>query len=148
VRVIVTLPWGDRLGGAEALLQTVLDGVHCSGHEIGLVFLQDGPWPAELRKAGFHVEVLRAGRLREPRQAVGTVIALARIFRRRQPDVILNWLAKTHLYGAPAAMLAGMTRRLVWWQHLIPDGHWLDRCATALPARAVICCSEAAARAP
>jgi len=147
LRVIVTLPWGERLGGAEALLQTVLDGAHATGHDIELVFFGDGAWPAELRQAGFRVEVLSAGRLREPRRALRTVIALARIFRRRQPDLIVNWLAKTHLYGAPAAMLAGMTRRLVWWQHLIPDGHWLDRCATALPARAVICCSAAAARA-
>ncbi len=69
------------------------------------------------------------------------------MIRRRQPDVILNWAAKTQLYGAPAAMLAGMGDRVVWWQQLIPTGHWLDRCATALPAAAVGCYSEAAARA-
>jgi glycosyltransferase involved in cell wall biosynthesis len=36
---------------------------------------------------------------------------------------------------------------VVWWQQLIPDGHWLDRCATALPAAAVGCYSQAAAQA-
>ncbi len=69
------------------------------------------------------------------------------MIRRRQPDVILNWAAKTQLYGAPAALLCGMGDRVVWWQQLIPTGHWLDRCATALPTAAVGCYSEAAARA-
>jgi glycosyltransferase involved in cell wall biosynthesis len=143
----VTVPWGERLGGAEALLQTVLDGAHESGHELELVFLQAGPWPQELREAGFRVEVLAAGRLRELWRWAATVIALARILRARRPDLLLDWAAKTHLYGAPAALLAGMGGRVLWWQHLIADGHWLDRCATALPARGVLCCSAAAARA-
>ncbi|HVR05492.1 MAG TPA: glycosyltransferase [Solirubrobacteraceae bacterium] len=147
MRIIVTLPWGERLGGAEAMMQMVLDGAQASPHELELVFLAPGPWPRELREAGFRVEVLTAGRLREPRRWAATVLALARIFRARRPDLILNWAAKTHLYGAPAALLAGMAGRVLWWQQLIPDGHWLDRCATALPARAVLCYSAAAARA-
>ncbi|HXA53315.1 MAG TPA: glycosyltransferase [Solirubrobacteraceae bacterium] len=147
LRIVVTVPWGERLGGAETLLQTVLDGVHESAHELELVFLQPGAWPRELREAGFRVEVLAAGRLREPWRWAATVIALARILRDRRPDLLLDWAAKTHLYGAPAALLAGMGGKVVWWQHLIADGHWVDRCATALPARAVLCCSAAAARA-
>lgn len=147
MRIVVTVPWGERLGGAEELLQTVLDGARESGHELELVFLGPGPWPIELREAGFRVDVLCAGRLREPRRWAGTVVALARILRARRPDLIVNWAAKTHLYGAPAAVLAGMAGRVTWWQHLIADGHWIDRCATVLPARAVFCCSTAAARA-
>ncbi len=53
MRILVTVPWGERLGGAEAMLQTVLDGAEAGGHELELVFLQDGPWPRELRAAGF-----------------------------------------------------------------------------------------------
>jgi glycosyltransferase involved in cell wall biosynthesis len=147
VRILITLPWGQRLGGAEAMLQMALEGAREHGHTLEPVFFEPGPWQQELSEAGLRVTVLPAGRLREAHRWAATVVRLARMMRRRQPDVILNWAAKTQLYGAPAAMLAGMADRVVWWQQLIPTGHWLDRCATALPAAAVGCYSEAAARA-
>ena len=147
MRILITMPWGHRLGGAEAMLQTVLDGAQASSHELELVFFGAGPWPAELREAGFRIEVLEAGRLRDLHRWGATVARLARTFRRRQPDLILNWSAKTQLYGAPAAVLAGMSDRVVWWQHAIQARHWIDRCATALPAVAIGCSSETVARA-
>ncbi len=147
MRVLITMPWGHRLGGAEAMLQTVLDGAPQSGHELELVFFEHGPWPVELSNAGFRVEVLEAGRLRDVHRWIATVARLARIFRRRQPDLILNWSAKTQLYGAPGALLAGMADRVLWWQHAIQAHHWLDRCATALPAIAIGCSSDTVARA-
>ncbi len=147
MRILITMPWGHRLGGAEAMLQTVLDGARESGHELELVFFQRGPWPAELREAGFRIEVLEAGRVRDLHRWGATVGRLARILRRRRPDLILNWSAKTQLYGAPAAVLAGMSDRVVWWQHAIQARHWIDRCATALPAIAIGCSSETVARA-
>lgn len=145
MRILVTLPWGQRLGGAEALLQTVLDGMNDAEHELELVFFEPGAWPDELRAAGFRVEVLRAGRVRDVHRWLATVVRLVHILRAREPDVILNWAAKTQLYGAPAALLAGMADRVVWYQQMIPHGHWVDRCATLLPARAIACCSSAAA---
>ncbi len=147
MRIVITLPWGQRLGGAEAMLQTVLDGAPEAGHELELVFFEPGPWPAELAAAGFRVAVIPAGHLREVHRWMATVVRLARLFRRRRPDLILNWAAKTQMYGSPAAVLAGMSDRVVWWQHGIPDGFWLDRCATRLPAKAIACYSQAAARA-
>jgi glycosyltransferase involved in cell wall biosynthesis len=147
MRVLITVPWGQRLGGAETMLQTVLDGVQETGHELELVFFEPGPWPDELIYAGFRVEVIPAGRLRQAHRWIATVVRLASVFRRRRPDLILNWMAKTHLYGSPAAMLAGMTNRVLWWQHGIAARHWLDRCATALPAIAIGCSSSASAEA-
>ena len=68
--------------------------------------------------------------------------------RRRRPDLILNWAAKTQLYGSPAAMLAGMADRVVWWQQAIPRRRdWIDACATLLPATAIGCYAEVAAQA-
>jgi glycosyltransferase involved in cell wall biosynthesis len=145
MRILITLPWGQRLGGAEAMLQTILDGAQESGHELEPVFFEEGPWAQELRDAGFRVEVIPAGHLRQVHRWLATVIRLERLLRRRQPDLILNWAAKTQLYGSPAAMLAGMSGRVVWWQQGIPDGFWLDRLATRLPARAIGCYSQAAA---
>jgi glycosyltransferase involved in cell wall biosynthesis len=145
LRILITVPWGERLGGAEAMLQAVLDGAHDTGHELELVFFAPGPWPGELRRAGFRVDVLDAGRLRQLHRWAATVVRLARIFARRQPDLILNWAAKTQLYGAPAATLARMADRNIWWQHSIPTGGWPDVLATLLPAMAVGCSSHAAA---
>jgi glycosyltransferase involved in cell wall biosynthesis len=129
------------------MLQTLLDGALQTEHEIALVFLEPGPWANELAEAGFAVDVIAAGRLREPHHYVGSVMRLARILRRRRPDVILNWSAKTQLYGAPAAVFAGMASRVVWWQHDIPARRGINLAATALPARAIGCTSHSAARA-
>ncbi len=145
--MLVTVPWPERLGGAEAMLQTVLDGAGESGHEIDLVFLEDGSWPRELSRAGLRVEVIPAGRLRQLHRWAWTVWRLARIIRRRRPDLILNWSSKTQLYGAPAAVLAGMRGRVVWWQHSIAQRMWLEQLANRLPAAAIACYSLAAARA-
>jgi glycosyltransferase involved in cell wall biosynthesis len=145
MRILITMPWGERVGGAEVMLQTVLDGAHETEHELELVFFEPGPWPEELEYAGFRVEVIPTGRLREPHRGITAIARLAGLIRRRRPDLVLNWMGKTHVYGAPAAILAGMGNRVLWWQHMIPDGHWLDRWATALPAIAVGCSSKASA---
>jgi glycosyltransferase involved in cell wall biosynthesis len=145
MRIVITVPWWERLGGAEAMLHTVLQGAGTGGHEIQLVFFQDGPWPAELRAAGLRVDIVEAGRVRQLHRVAATVSRLAALFRERRPDVILNWAAKTQLYGSPAAVLAGMSDRVVWWQHAIAGRHWLDLGANLLPARAIACYSTAAA---
>jgi glycosyltransferase involved in cell wall biosynthesis len=145
MRLLITAPWGESLGGAEAMLQGVLSGEGEDSHEIEVVFLQSGPWPEQLRQSGVHVTVIDAGRLRHVHRWVKTVLTLARLLRARKPDLILNWSAKTHMYGAPAAVLAGMADRLIWWQQAIPEDAWIDRLATLLPARAIACYSKAAA---
>jgi glycosyltransferase involved in cell wall biosynthesis len=147
MRILITAPWGESLGGAEAMLEAVLRGGQSSGHELELVFFEDGPWPAQLVEAGFRVEVVRAGRLREAHRWVTVVYHLARLLRRRKPDLMLNWAAKTQLYGSPAAVLVGMADRVVWWQQAIPRHLWLDVCATMMPATAVGCYSRASAQA-
>lgn len=147
MRILITVPWTDRLGGAEAMLHTILQGANESGHEIELVFFEEGPWPAELARAGLQVEVFKAGRVRQLHRWAATVARLTAKLRRRRPDLILNWAAKTQVYGAPAAMLAGMSERVVWWQHSIADRTPLELIANALPARAIACYSTAAARA-
>ncbi|HTY97785.1 MAG TPA: glycosyltransferase [Solirubrobacteraceae bacterium] len=147
LRLLFTLPWATRSGGAEEMLQALIEGGPGHGYESEVAFLQDGPWPQALRAEGVPVYVLGAGRVRELHTGARAVLRLARVLRRRRPDVLLNWVGKTQLYGSPAAVLAGMGGRVVWWQHAIPTGHWLDRCATALPAVAIGCTSHAAAEA-
>jgi glycosyltransferase involved in cell wall biosynthesis len=147
VRVIITAPWGERLGGAEAMLQGILEGASGGELELEPVFFSDGPWPEELRRTGLRVEVIEAGRLRQPHRWLRTVRRLARLFSERDPDLIIDWSAKTHVYGAPAAVLAGKRKRVVWWQHAIPSRNLQDMLATLMPAAAVFVCSAAARRA-
>jgi glycosyltransferase involved in cell wall biosynthesis len=147
MRIIVTLPWGQRLGGAEMMLQTVLDGAGETPHRLELVFFEDGPWPSELHEAGFAVDVIPTGRVRHAHRAARAVLRLAALLRRRRPDLLVNWMPKAQIYGGAAAAMAGIADRNVWWQHGISTGHWTDRAATALPALAVGCSSRAAAAA-
>lgn len=112
-----------------------------------VVFFEPGPFEREVAALGIPTAVVRAGRLRSPLRVARTVGTLARLIRRSRPDVVLNWMAKTQLYGAPAVALCRTGARLVWWQHLIPSGHWMDRLATRLPADAIGTSSEASATA-
>jgi glycosyltransferase involved in cell wall biosynthesis len=111
-----------------------------------VVFFQGGPFEREIAAIGIETAVVPTGRLRELRNTTRAIKALAGLLKREQPDLVLNWSPKAHLYGARAAARAGLRNRVVWWQHGLPEVHWLDRVATALPARAVGCSSSASAQ--
>jgi glycosyltransferase involved in cell wall biosynthesis len=113
--------------------------------EPAVAFLEPGPFEEEVRSLGVKTFAVPSGRLRELRSAGVALRRLARIIRTEEPDLILNWVAKAHLYGAPAAAHAGRADSVVWWQHGVPAGQWMDRAATALPARAIGCSSRASA---
>jgi glycosyltransferase involved in cell wall biosynthesis len=148
VKLLITSPWPERLGGAEAMLWTFLRHLDPARLQPTVVFYEPGPFHDEVATLS-HVRtaLVPVGRLREPRATVRAVRRLSHVLRDDRPDLILNWVAKAQLYGGAAAVLAGLGDRIVWWQHGIPDGHWMDRLATALPARAVGCSSSTAARA-
>jgi glycosyltransferase involved in cell wall biosynthesis len=147
IKVAITVPWGERLGGAENILWTFLQ---CHDRKLidpVVVFFQPGGFEREVAGLGIRTVVIPSGRLRQLGRAVRTVGQVATLLRHERPDVLLNWAAKTQLYGAMAAILAGLSDRVIWWQQMVPHGGWMDRAATALPARAVGCYSDAALRA-
>ena len=96
-----------------------------------------GPLERELASLGVGTAVVEPGRLRQALRLAGAVGEVAQVLRRERPDLVVNWFTKAQLYGAPAAILAGMGGRVVWWQHLVTPRDPLDRIATALPARAI-----------
>ncbi len=147
MKLLVVAPWGQGLGGAEAMLKLLV--TRLDPHEIqpSVVLLQPGPLAEELSTAGIVTSVVPAGRLRQVAATTHAVRALARHIREVRPDVVLGWSPKMHLYVAPAAALARFRRPVIWWQHGVPDDNWLDRLATRLPARAVGCSSHASASA-
>jgi glycosyltransferase involved in cell wall biosynthesis len=145
MKIVITAPLAERFGGAENMLWTLLRHIDRRRIEPFVVFFQDGPLEKEIAELGIRTAVIRTGRLRHVWRVPLTVGALARLLRRERPDVLLNWMAKSQLYGAPAAVLSGSGSRVVWWQHGISQRQWMDRLATLMPARAVACSSHAAA---
>jgi glycosyltransferase involved in cell wall biosynthesis len=147
MKVVITAPLAERLGGAENMLWTLLRHIDRERVQPFVVFFHDGPLREEVAELGIPTAVIRTGRLREIWRAPFAIVALAQLLRRKRPDILLNWMAKSQLYGAPAALLSGFTHRTIWWQHGISHLNWMDRLATLLPARAVACSSAAAAHA-
>ena len=142
-KILIITPWGERLGGAEEMLWLAISHFDQTRFEPTVAFLGPGAFEAEVRGAGIETVVIATGRLRQPSAVVGSVCRLAEVIGRQQPRLVLSWSAKAHIYSAMAAVRAGVVNRLVWWQHTTPEGHWLERLATVLPARAIGCSSEA-----
>lgn len=136
------MSFAERLGGSEAVLWTLLCNLDRDRFEPVAVFLEPGPFEREVAALGIRTYVVEIGRYREIGRGVAGIRRLARIIRAERPDLIVNFILKAQLYGAPAAVLAGARRRVVWWQHDIPGRQPLDRAATLLPARAVVACSS------
>jgi glycosyltransferase involved in cell wall biosynthesis len=140
---MVIAPWARRLGGAETMLATYIDGFDRTRFELHVVFLEPGPWAEDLAARGHRVTTVAAARLREVRHTTAAVRAIAARVRSERPHVLLSWSAKSHLYGASAAALCARPVPAIWWQHMISQGSWLDRLATALPTAAIGCSSRA-----
>lgn len=146
MRLVVTVPWREVLGGAEIMLWRFLSHLDTDRFETTVVFLEPGPFHDQVAAlGGIRTVAVPTARLRDVRRTAAAMRALARVLGDLAPDLLLNWVAKAQLYGASAAMAAGLGDRVVWWQHGIPHGHWMDRLASALPARAVGCSSTTAA---
>jgi len=140
------MPFAQALGGAERLLRTLALRGPTAGLDLHVVFHENGPLELELAAAGIPTSVIALGRFRDARAGATAVRATAGLIRAERPDIVLSWLPRSHLYLAPAAVLAGRRHALVWWQHGTGDGEGgLMRAATALPASAVVCTSAAAA---
>jgi glycosyltransferase involved in cell wall biosynthesis len=143
IRLLITEPWGERLGGAEEMMWSILQNLDRGRIEPTVVFLEPGQFERDVAALGIATAVVPAGRLRQPLGTARAVRRLAELFRRQDPDLILNWSPKMQLYGGAAAKLAGLGDRVVWWQHGVTKGDWVDRLATALPTAAIGCSSKA-----
>jgi glycosyltransferase involved in cell wall biosynthesis len=128
------------------MLWTFLKHVDRDRVEPIVVFLADGPFASEVCALDIETIVIPAGRLRNAPRTTHSVQRVRRVIE-SGCEAILNWTAKSHVYGGLAAAFAGMSDHTIWWQHGMPDGHWLDRIATAIPARAIGCSSRSSARA-
>jgi glycosyltransferase involved in cell wall biosynthesis len=146
MKIAILMPRATQRGGAENLLDVLLQYAHTLPLECIVIFLEHGPLVTKFRSYGIDVDVVRAGRLREVGQALVTINALVQLIKEQQFDVVFSWMSKAHLYGGWAAWLAGVPA--AWYQHDIPSSPGaMDHLITLTPARKVLACSEQAAKA-
>ena len=141
MKLVITVPWGERFGGAEQMLLTFLRHVDPGRVQPLVAFHVSGPLVDEVRRLGVRTALLPAFRLRNPFQLARTITGLAGLLRAERPDLVLAWTTKTQLTSALAVLGSGLACRVAWWQQGNASGALLDRVATVLPARAVICYS-------
>lgn len=144
MNVLFNVNLGERLSGPEAVLTTFLRHVDRERFDVGCV-VYEGALGDELRALGARVWPLAPARLRDLPGTARNVAQLATILRSERPELVVHFLAKAQLYGAPAAVLAGMARRSVWWQHDLPGRRLSERVAALMPTRGIAACSEAVA---
>ena len=140
VRLVIANPWGERLGGAENILWTLLR--HLDGGHVDplVIFFAEGSFVDEVAAAGIRTEVLRTRRLRRGGRFFGASGRLRAVLANERPDAILGWGPKPQIYLGPVTASLGMSRRNVWML-LERPGHPVHRIATRLPAAAIACLS-------
>ena len=143
LKIGIVMPLAEQRGGAELMLMHLLRGVRSiplpATYEVA--FLEDGPMQKEVSALGIPTRVFKAGHLRQPVRYIRTVAALARWMRTERFDAVLSWMAKAHLYAGPAVLLTKIPA--CWFQHGLPERHWMDRLVSRIPAKGIFACSQA-----
>lgn len=145
MRALVVMPLATPLGGGEQMLRQLLRHGRDSGVHWRVIYLREGPMVAETRALGVKVDVIDAGRFRDPVKRLTAVRRVAAIAREWHADLIVGWMVAGQLTAGPAGVIVGVP--VVWYQVGTPRPDWLDRVATALPARGVIVLSKEGAAA-
>ena len=145
MRVLVAMPLATSLGGGELMLRQLLRHGRHEGVTWRVVYLRDGPMVEETRALGIEADVIDAGRFREIFKRVRAVRRIASLAEEWSADLILGWMVAGQLTAGPAGVFARIP--VVWYQVGTPRPDWLDRVATALPARGILVLSKAGAAA-
>src|SRR4051794_20748082 len=130
-QILVVMRSGEWRGGAEWALWHLLE--HAREREVTWIvaFLEEGALATDVRRRlGVDTRVIQAGRVRNTLKGLRAVRSLRRLMLEERVDLVLSWMADSHIYAAPAAVLANVP---AWWyQHWIPAPSWVDRLATFL----------------
>lgn len=148
MKAALIMPVAHHLGGAEYTLKQLLR--QTSDHDIEwvVIFFEDGPMVSEVARDGVTTHVIQTGRLRQLAFFVGAVRGIARIIKENDCDVVMSWSGKAHIYGGLAASMRSIPS--IWYQQGCPSGVHLssiDRLATFVPSKLILCVSHAAQRA-
>lgn len=142
------MPLATPLGGGEHSVRQLLKHGRDRGVTWRVVFLRDGPMVGETRDLGIDADVIDAGRFREIGKRLDAVRHIAAIAREWRADLIFGWMVAGQLTAGAAGLLSSIP--VIWYQVGLARPDWLDRAATALPARGVLvnsrACGEAQSR--
>ena len=146
MKIAIIMPLAEQRGGGELTLWHLMQQGRDAGVEWVVIFTEPGPMVAQVAGLGVETHVIEAGRLRQIQQLVLTVLRIAALLRQTQAEAVFSWMSKSHLYGSLAAGLAHIPA--LWYQHGMPSkASRLELAATLLPARGILACSVAGARA-
>ena len=134
-----------RPGGAERVMLSLVEGLRNRGYEPSVALLEDGVLAEWLDEQNVPTLVMEAGRTRQVHRAAAATARLVRLLGKTRPEAVISNMSRTHVYAG----IAAAARRVpaIWWQHSIPHRTRFDVAASFVPARAVVCVTEAAARA-
>ncbi|MDX6487264.1 MAG: hypothetical protein QOF43_2417 [Gaiellaceae bacterium] len=141
MKVLIASPWGERLGGSENVLWTLLRHIDRERIDPIVMLLAEGPFGEEIADAGFRTVIHPTHRLRKGGRWIRTTRAVRELIVRERPDVLVGWGPKPQLYLSPAASSTGLLARLVWMVHELP-AHVVHRAAIGLPAAGIVCPSQ------
>jgi glycosyltransferase involved in cell wall biosynthesis len=137
---LIVMPSGkDRGGAEEALLQYVSYRAHQDAPP-HVVTLEPGSLQAAMEARGSGVTLIDAGRIRHLGAWIRSVRQIAAIAKQKRAQIILSWMTKGHLYGAPAGALVGIPA--LYYQMGLPDNGIIDRASRLLPSPGALGCSE------
>lgn len=146
MKVIILMPLAEQKGGAELIFLQLMQEVRNKKINWLVIFLENGPMIDQIKKLGIKTKVIEAGRLRNPLKFISTITRIVSIAKKEKVDLIFSWMGKAHLYGGFAALLTNIPSG--WYQHGIASkNNFMDKIATALPAKYILTCSETGAKA-
>ncbi len=145
IRLAIVMPSAHPHGGAEeALVHLLRNQAAAQLSHVVVILLEDGELKEVFKSTGAAVEVVPSGRLREPWKQVAAVRKIRQLLKRDRADAVMGWMTKAHIYGGPAARLAGV--RAFYFQMGVPDNGVVDRLSRLVPANGALACSDFAAR--
>ena len=143
MNVAILMPMGTQRGGGELMLRELLAHTQDTNISWTVIFFEDGPLVSEFQALNADTFIIPTGRLRHVHRYVWSIQRIADLIRSESIDLVISWSGKPHLYGSPAALLAGVPA--AWYQLGCPRGRhlsWMDRLATVLPAQCIFTLSE------
>ena len=145
IRLAIVMPSAHPHGGAEeALVHLLRNQAAAQLSDVLIILLEDGELKEIFKSTGAAVEVVPSGRLREPWKQIAAVLKIRQLLKRDRMDAVLGWMTKAHIYGGPAARLAGVPP--IYFQMGVPDNGVVDRLSRMVPAVGGLACSDFAAR--
>jgi glycosyltransferase involved in cell wall biosynthesis len=141
LRVLIVMPLATPLGGGEQSLRQLLKHGRDRGITWRVIYLRDGPMVSETRALGIDADVIDAGRFRQIGKRFRAVRRVAALAREWRADLIFGWMVAGQLIAGAAGLFSDIP--VVWYQVGLPRPDWLDRAATALPARGILVNSRA-----